>query len=259
MSTAISADAVPIHYEVTGSGVPALVLVHGWSCDLTYWREQVDALGAKHRVVALDLAGHGDSGDGRATWDLQSFGSDVVAVVEQLDLGDVVLVGHSFGGDAVTAAAAHLGERVRGLVWVDTYGTLGELEDPAELEAFHARFLADFAGETHAFASGLIGSPGLARLGWVADDMASAPPATALAVLRVAIGAEAAILTLLPAMAGLPVIAINGGQRPSDEDNLAAHGVELEDMPGLGHFPMLEDPERFNELLEEVVARLPPR
>jgi pimeloyl-ACP methyl ester carboxylesterase len=59
---AISADGVPIHYEVHGTGLPALVFVHGWTCDRSYWGRQIGHFARKYQVVAVDLAGHGESG-----------------------------------------------------------------------------------------------------------------------------------------------------------------------------------------------------
>ncbi len=56
-----SADGVHIEYHVYGSGNPAVVLVHGWSCDGNYWKEQIDALKSKYTTVVVDLAGHGAS------------------------------------------------------------------------------------------------------------------------------------------------------------------------------------------------------
>ena len=77
-----STDGIPLSYEVHGTGLPALVFVHGWSCDRTYWSKQLDHFAQKYQVVALDLAGHGESGFGREAWTMSAFGSDVVAVVE---------------------------------------------------------------------------------------------------------------------------------------------------------------------------------
>lgn len=57
-----SADGLPVRYEVLGDGTPALVFVHGWSCDRRYWDGQVGYFADRHRVVAIDLAGHGESG-----------------------------------------------------------------------------------------------------------------------------------------------------------------------------------------------------
>src|SRR4051812_26410100 len=122
--TVPSADGVPIAYEVHGSASPALILVHCWSGDRSYWKEQIDELSPQFELVLIDLAGHGESGMGRRNYTMESFGEDVAAVVEKLDLKGVVLVGHSMGGNVVVAAAKRLRERVAGVVWVDTYRTL---------------------------------------------------------------------------------------------------------------------------------------
>jgi len=58
----LSKDGTPISYEISGTGEPALLFVHGWSCDARYWRVQVPHFSKKHRVIILDLAGHGHSG-----------------------------------------------------------------------------------------------------------------------------------------------------------------------------------------------------
>ena len=55
---------MPIAYEVHGQGSPAVVLVHGWSCDRGYWKEQIEYLAPQYRLVLIDLAGHGESGTG---------------------------------------------------------------------------------------------------------------------------------------------------------------------------------------------------
>jgi len=64
--------------------------------------------------VSLDLAGHGESGLGRRAWTMPAFGEDVVAVAEKLGLEDVVLTGHSMGGDVIVEAARRMPDRVRG-------------------------------------------------------------------------------------------------------------------------------------------------
>lgn len=116
-----SADGVTIRYDVRGTGEPALVLVHGWTNSRGIWGEHPQTLSRTHRVVALDLAGHGESGTNRREWTVDAFGDDVVAVVDQLALERVVLVGFSMGGAVVLEAAERLGpERVLGIVFVDT-------------------------------------------------------------------------------------------------------------------------------------------
>ncbi|HZN00030.1 MAG TPA: alpha/beta hydrolase, partial [Pyrinomonadaceae bacterium] len=85
-----ASDGVPIHYTVQGKGEPALVFIHCWSCDGNLWENQVPEFAKKHRVVTIDLPGHGQSGQGRKTWSIESYGDDVKTVVTKLDLKRVV-------------------------------------------------------------------------------------------------------------------------------------------------------------------------
>ena len=75
-----SKDGTLISYEVYGAGEPTLVFVHGWSCDSGYWRNQTPVFSQEHKVVLLDLSGHGHSGVTRETYSMQAFGEDVQAV-----------------------------------------------------------------------------------------------------------------------------------------------------------------------------------
>jgi pimeloyl-ACP methyl ester carboxylesterase len=77
-------DGTEIAYEVYGSGSRAIVLVHGWSCDRSYWVCQLSALSENGQVVAVDLAGHGESSGTRRDWTIAAFGSDVCSVVARL-------------------------------------------------------------------------------------------------------------------------------------------------------------------------------
>ena len=76
----LSADGVTISYDVQGRDEPALVFVHGWCCDKSYWKFQVPYFAKQHKVVTIDLAGHGRSGLGREDYTIKAFGEDVVAV-----------------------------------------------------------------------------------------------------------------------------------------------------------------------------------
>ena len=254
--TATSPDGIRIAFEADGSGAPGLVFVHGWSCDRTYWANQMRAFAPRHRVVSVDLAGHGASGSGRASWSMPAFGGDVAAVVAQLRLDDVVLIGHSMGGDVIVEAALRVDGRVRGLVWVDTYSDLSETaEAEAEQEdPFIARLRADFAPEVDRFVRGMFpedADPAL--VDWVATDMASAPADVAIDAVR------QATQNVGPALAGLrrlqlPVVAINPSNSRTDVPSMLRAGVRPVFLGRVGHFPMLEAPEQFDALLAEVVA-----
>ena len=114
-----SSDGVKIIFNERGSGETAIVFVHGWSNDKSLWSDQMSHFAEKYHVVAIDLAGFGESGDDRSDWTIASFGKDIAAVMEKLDLKQVVLVGFSMGGSVVVETAFHSPERVSGIVLVD--------------------------------------------------------------------------------------------------------------------------------------------
>jgi pimeloyl-ACP methyl ester carboxylesterase len=254
---AISADGVPIAFEASGDGAPLIVLVHGWCCDRTFWAAQVAAFSARHRVAAVDLAGHGASGAGRSSWTMAAFGDDVAAVVNALGADEVALVGHSMGGDVIVEAARRLGGRVRGLVWVDTYDSLDDPMAPDEIDAFVAPFRDDFRVQTDRFVRTMFlldSDPAIVER--VARIMSSAPPAIALDAMRHSIGNQAAAAAGVLEL-GAPVVSIHPATSPPDERSLRRHRVTPIIMAGVGHFPMLEAPDRFNQLLADVLSDLP--
>lgn len=250
---ALSTDGIPVCYETHGAGGPALVFVHGWSCDRSYWSRQLGYFAGRYQVVAVDLAGHGESGVGRQAWTMPAFGDDVVAVVEKLGLENIVLIGHSMGGDVIADAALQLPDRVAGLVWADTYSTLGEPRTRDELEEFLVPFRENFVTATRDLVRTMfVPRSDTDLIEWVAADMSAAPPEIAVDAMEHAIGNDRAILAHLRALTA-PVVAINPDYRPNDIEALRHEGVETVLMSGVGHFLMMEDPVTFNGLLGETV------
>lgn len=250
------AGGVPIAYDVRGHGTPAVVLVHGWACDRSYLAAQMAPLSLRYTVVAVDLGGHGESGLGRTTWTIESFGEDVAAVVETLGLERVILVGHSMGGDVVVAAARRLPGRVAGLVSIDTYRKLGPGRTPEQVNAFVAPFRKDFAGTTRGFVRGMfLPTSDPALVDRIAADMSSAPPEVALAAIESSFGYSREVTKALDELK-LPVVALNPDDGPTDVASLERHGVKVVIVPGADHFVPVEAPERLNPLLESAIASL---
>ena len=251
-------DGVQIHYEIHGSGGPALVFVHGWLCDHTYWDAQVPTFSGDHQVVLVDLAGHGESGAGREVWSMEAFGQDVAAVVEELDLDQVVLVGHSMGGPAVVEAALQLGDRVLGIVGVDTFKGYGAILSEEQIEAIQAPLRADFSGRVMQWVreTGFLPTSDPELVEWVGEDMASGP-----AVVGVEAGTEMFRWLGAPSRLALqdlhvPGILINSDVGDTDVAAIQEYTSAPFDaylMSGVGHFVMMEDPETFDSLLSEAI------
>lgn len=251
-----SPDGVEIRYETAGRGEPALVFVHGWCCDRSYWRAQVDHFASRHLVVALDLGGHGESGLGRRVWSMSSFGADVSAVVEKLDLHDVVLVGHSMGGPVVVEAARLLEDRVLAVVPVDYFGDVEDRWSAERVEAYLAPLRADFPGTTRALVRRYFRADSDPKLvERVARDMAAQPPDVGLsAIEHVRRYDQAEGLAAVK----VPVRLINGDLWNTDVEAARRYrpDLKLAVMSGVGHFIMVEKPDEFNRLLERTVRKL---
>ena len=254
-STATSTDGTLIAFEAQGSGLPALVFVHGWSCDRTYWQAQFGPLSAHAQCVVLDLAGHGESDTARADLTIAAFGEDVAAVVRALALESVVLIGHSMGGDVILEAALQLRDCVRGLVWVDTYDQLDQFRSFDQVCERMAPFRMDFVTTTRDFVRKMFPrSADVSLVERVAMDMSSAPPRIALSAMEAAMNYGRRVPAVLRELR-LPLAAINPGGPATDVSSLRRHGVEVALIPDVGHFPMMEAHGEFNSRLLEILEK----
>jgi len=99
---------VKLAFKDCGAGEPALVLVHGWTCDRSFFAPQAEHFAQRYRVVSFDLRGHGESDKPHGTYQVAAYAADIAYIIEQLGLGKAVAVGHSLGGITVLQlAAAH--------------------------------------------------------------------------------------------------------------------------------------------------------
>jgi len=90
-------DGARIHYKNYGKGREALVFIHGWTCNLDNWRDQVPDFAKRNRVIALDLPGHGQSDKPEIAYSMDLFAQAIDAVMRDAKVKRGVLVGHSMG------------------------------------------------------------------------------------------------------------------------------------------------------------------
>jgi pimeloyl-ACP methyl ester carboxylesterase len=103
----LNRPTVSLNYEDEGSGDPALVFLHGWCDSSSVWAETTAALSTRHRCLAPDMRGHGQSGQPRDfCYAAEALANDVVAVCEAAAVTRPVLIGHSFGGMLAAVVAA---------------------------------------------------------------------------------------------------------------------------------------------------------
>ncbi|MFI9832975.1 alpha/beta fold hydrolase [Streptomyces sp. NPDC051913] len=120
-------DGTSIYYERHGSG-PAILFVHGSGGHHAAWWQQVAALRDEFTVVTIDLRGFGKSDSSMPEFDGQDFPGDVVAVLDQEDLTDAMLVGQSIGSVAALRAGLLRPERVSSVVLGHSLGGISHPE-----------------------------------------------------------------------------------------------------------------------------------
>lgn len=108
-----------IHYVSEGKGKDAIVLVHGWTCNLTNWRDQIPELSKRARVIALDLPGHGLSDKPQTTYNMDLFADAIDAVMKDAGVEHAVLVGHSMGTPVARQFYRKYPQKTLALVIVD--------------------------------------------------------------------------------------------------------------------------------------------
>ena len=256
-SRARSADGLSVRYDVAGQGEPTLVLVHGWAFDRHLWDGLVPALAKRQRVLTLDLGGHGESGRDRARWTMASLGEDVKAVVDAVGAKEIVLVGHSMGGPVVLEAARRMPDRVKGIVLVDTLLDADQRTPADQVEAMSKQLEADYKGVATHMANEYLfaaATPAAVRERVLKQALAMPTPLS-IALLR-----EVWLYDPVPALREIkaPVRAVNADKFPTNVEGNRRHmpGYEAVIVTGSGHYPMIEQPEKFAAALDTALASL---
>lgn len=252
----LSKDGTKINFIATGRGEPALVFVHGWSCDKSYWNDQVKTFSSKYKVVAIDLAGHGESGTTRKNYTIELFGEDVAAVVNKLHLKKIILIGHSMGGAVIIEAAKRLKGKVVGLVGADTYQSFKDDWTAEQKEGFLKSFTENFVVTAKRFVKSMFPKTADSTLvNKIANNMSSAPPDIAISAIR-----NLFFYDPIPTLKEirLPIISINCDMYPVSvkENKKYVDSFTVKMMNGVGHFVMLENSPKFNQLLQESIDEL---
>jgi len=251
-----AADGVPIAYTEAGSGEPAVLFIHCWGCDRSFWEGAMRTLAPSRHVVALDLPGHGESGSDRKEWSVAGFGDDVARLVDALGLGKVVLVGHSAGGAVALDAAGRLPGRVVGVVGVDTLHDV-EAANKAAMQELLDGLARDFVPTCRTFVGSIFGAAAPPDLvSRVQGKMCGNRPEIALPILRAVLAWDQA--RGLAAMK-VPVRCIQGDKFPTNLEGNRRHHTDFDVivLPGTGHFPQLESPQDFDRALQDVLRSLP--
>ncbi len=256
---------------------PPIVLIHCYSCSLHWWDRMAPILARDHRVIRIDLLGHGGSEKPKSGYEIPQQAALVAGALNELRVEGAVVVGHSMGASVATALAEESSELVDRVVVIDEapdtgYGGLGLLARlqyvPVLGQAMNR--LADAptgdsavkAGYEEAFAPGFDVGSGFPNPDQVVDDF----DAMTYTAFKEAHDANDDFLSEQPlterlTAAAVPVMAIFGSEDQLYDDPAQALAA-YEDVPGAqtaeiedaGHSPNVEKPEETAALVREFAA-----
>jgi pimeloyl-ACP methyl ester carboxylesterase len=241
---------VKLAFEDCGAGKPAFVFVHGWTCDRSLFGPQAEHFARRHRVVSVDLRGHGESDKPHGPYPIAAYADDTAYIIEQLGLGKAVAVGHSMGGIAVLQLAAAHPDRVAAIVMVDPAPFVFAPELRATIEAMVAAIEAGNHESRSQFIESMFLPTSDRRLvANVTAVMLAAPSHVAANAIRGALefGALAAAAACkVPALHLAATPPLNPPHLMSEWLPNVVNGWTV----GAGHFNQLEVPDQVNAMIE---------
>jgi len=188
-------DGANLYYEDHGQGRP-IFLVHGWSCSTKVWQKNIEELSRQFRVIALDSRGHGNSSKVLGGHQVPQYARDVRALIEYLDLRDIVLLGWSLGGPVVLSYWQQFSKdsRLGGIGLIDSNPFPFSPDDwnnhslknynTASMAGVFKALTDDPAGFATAFTHRMFksGKATAEDLAWLPDELRKTPPWIAIAI-----------------------------------------------------------------------------
>ena len=232
-----------------------MVLVHGIVCDRRYLAPQLAHFATRHRTVAVDLRGHGESDAPEQDYTIEGFASDVAWMSQQLGLERPVVVGHSLGGIVALALATARPELVSGVVALDSV-----LVPPADRAVVMGELFARLRTEEHALAvreylSRLFGpADDPQRCEWILAESTRVPRHVVLSAWENGFfGFDSAEVV---AACRTPFMYVDAGTPNVDLEELRrlCPTLVLGRTVGAGHFHQLEVPDQVNAMIERFLV-----
>lgn len=244
-----------IHYTSTGSAAQIVFLIHGYTCDETSWSEQVPTIGKRYRVVTIDLPGHGKCDVPKVEqFSMDLFARAVEAVRAEIGVNRVVLAGHSMGTPVVLKYARAYPEHTIALVSVDGLMPSNNPSQASAQQQGLAMGGPNGIKSREAMVGGFFNTSSTPAIqAKVKNMMLSAPEATAVGAM-IASREPAGQTVQNP---NVPILAVYAGRPVASKETVQARFPQAEyaQIPGTGHFLMMEEPTKFNELLLGFLAK----
>jgi pimeloyl-ACP methyl ester carboxylesterase len=250
-------DGSRVHYRNYGRGDEAIVFIHGWTCDMSFWGGQWHAFSRLKRVILIDLPGHGKSDKPQVVYSMDFFARAVKAVLDDAKVKRAVLVGHSMGTPVIRQFYRKYPKETVALVIVD--GALRPFGDKKMMDAFIAPLRGPNYNEAATrFVDSMLAPIASQKLREeIKRSMLNTPQHVAVSAMEAmadtAIWAEDKI--------NAPVLAVLARSPfwPADTEKFyrsLAPEMDYQMWDGVSHFLMMEKPDEFNRAVATFLVKI---
>lgn len=259
----VNKDSTEISTTVCGKGDTTLLFIHGWCINKTYWEGQAKHFCDRYKVVTVDLPGFGESGKNRVNWNFDNYTNDINAVIDQLKLKNVVLIGHSMSGDIILAMSARHPENIAGIIGIDNLhepgGPMPE-EQQKQMDGFFSLLRKSFDSMANVSMRSILFQPTTdsAVVNRVMNNIYAVDSSVATDVLWSYTQISEQEKQVMPQL-NHKLYLVNSDVMPVKADSLnkyCRHGFSLQTVHATGHYPMIEKPEEFNAALEKTLSQI---
>lgn len=245
-----------LHYRLSGQGKTTLLFLHGWGINGSYWDGQTARFKDSFRILAPDLSGHGQSRTDSPTMSMEKYATEIAAMVNELKLDQIILIGHSMSGNIGLRVYEKIPEKIIGFIGIDNLQKPGAVPSETEMkqiDSFFIQMKADYPSMTRNYALAALFCPVTDSLvkQRVVNDMTGMNPGIAISALQSLVKEYKAEQRILPTLK-IPLLLITAEQNKVDEDALKKYcgsGYRYWTIKNTGHYPMIEQSLAFDSLL----------
>lgn len=236
---------IKVHYQDQGKGKTALIYVHGWACNLNFWKGQFAALPGK-RMIFIDLPGHGKSDKPQAAYTMEYFARSVEAVMRDSGVKKAVLIGHSMGTQVIRNFYKLYPDKTSALILVD--GSLRPYGSKEEGDKFLAQMKSGYQTVVPGFIDMMTVTAQKETRDEIRNSMMATPQYVSLSAMESLIDEKSYPQEKI----AVPVMAIlaDSGQWPGDTEEYlrsVTTTLKFHKWQGVSHFLMMEKPQVFNQ------------
>lgn len=250
----IATDKERIHYKISGEGNVGIIFLHGWLGNSDWWDMQQNYFKQKYTVIQMDLVGHGKSGKKRKVWSANQYALDIKRVVDEIGLEQVILVGHSMSG-VYALLTSLISKKIVSVILIDTIKDIEKTLTYSQANEFlFKNYRENFEKAIENILFPLIFSKSSPT--WLRDrlkkEFLTYDSELAIKIIEPLYKID---LKKICKSVNVPVVAINSDYTYTNiiTNSLYFENYNCINIVGTGHYPMMEEPNVFNQKLDEVL------